>query len=147
MPVSVSYPYGDGNFRLNAVQITDLQTLLDAAQTGINNLGAGVPIYQYLYSLMTVTSVPPDGGPATTVPASGTNPNLPIDPNVLAWLQGAVGINGDTSAAGAFIRAFTVAAYQIRYGSSPAPGKVTAASNQIAISVAQGILNNGGLVV
>ena len=82
MTQQVAYLYGNGGFTLNASQVAELTILRDAANSNADTLGAGVVIYPYLLSLITVTYSPP-----TTLPAAG------VDPNVVAWLQGASGVN------------------------------------------------------
>ncbi len=127
--LTVQYNYGYGGLTLSLSQQQQLQQYLTTAlNSDLTASGVGSDIYDYVLGLIDDD-------------ISGYNG---IDPNVIAWIAGAAGVNSDTSSAGQFIRNYTAAIYQIRYGTAPCESQLNYASNQIAIGFANGILHNGG---
>jgi hypothetical protein len=129
MSQTVQYNYGYGGFTLNELQQQQLKILMSTAvSSNLSASGVGVPIYNYVLDLL----------------ENSNNDSNGIDHNVVAWIAGAAGVNNDSSSAGQFIRNYTSAVYQIRYGQASTQAQLNYASNQIAIGFAAGILANGG---
>jgi Ca2+-binding RTX toxin-like protein len=131
---TLNYAYNDGTYNatLGSADLAALQGALQQAEADPTTLGTGSVIYNTLLGIFV------DPGLGTT----GT-----VDPNVLAWLQGAVGVNQDTSSPGMFIRAYTSAIYLDRYGTQqPTDAQLNFSSNEIAINLAKSVISNGGLL-
>lgn len=62
-------------------------------------------------------------------------PNSGADSKSVAWLKGAVYVNGDNGAAAEFIRQYTRQQYRIRYGQELSDAQLQTASNSIAEAV------------
>ena len=136
---TVSYQYNansdEFSFALSADQVAQLQSILDRVTdpdiTDLTQVGQGADLYSYLLGQIRFTNGDPLPG---------------VDPNVLAWIEGAQGVNDGSSAAGIFIRAYTQTMYEERYGFSLTDDQLNLASNNIAISLAQSIISENGLL-
>lgn len=64
-----------------------------------------------------------------------SQPNSSADARSVAWLQGAIRVNGDNGSAAEFIRQYTRQQYRIRYGQELSDSKLQTASNNIAKEV------------
>lgn len=64
-----------------------------------------------------------------------SQPNSGADARSVAWLQGAIRVNGDNGSAAEFIRQYTRQQYRIRYGQELSDSKLQTASNNIAKAV------------
>lgn len=128
---NIDYQYGDGGLALNTSdQYRQLEDkIIQAEASDLTQSGQGAPIYQYLLSILSDTS----------------GNHLPgINANVFAWIKGAQGVNDASSIPGQLIRDYTSAVYQIRYGRPLSEAELNAASNNIALNLARGILSHEG---
>jgi len=109
-----TYPRGYGGYTLNAAQKEELRAILvDVEHSDLTQAGQGVPIYEYLLSLI---------APNNTLLAG-------VGQNVYEWIAGAVGVNSGTSSQGIFIREYTEAAYKERYGTTLSDAQLNALVN------------------
>lgn len=142
----VDYVRGLGGYTLTAAELTDLRRVLSAATTAFEKTpsatGLGRDIYNIILSSIQVVTTNYDPGQTITKPAPG------VSPDVYAWIEGASGVNGDSTFAGAFIRKYTVDQLLIREGTrisqDLAVSTAAEASNRIALKVAQDIVDHEG---
>jgi len=107
----------------SAEQLSELQTILDAAQAEEgSNPFAFAAVYELAFSF--ITEYDADGNPLG--PLSG------VDPGAWLWLESARKINAGEGIFSTFIRAYTAEQYKIRFGNNMDPSAVQVASNEIA---------------
>ena len=71
-----------------------------------------------------------------------------VDQNVIVWLRGAGDVNAGLGDFSTFIRGYSLAQFQARFGGNPpgsGSGSIQEASDQVAINVLQEILTSGML--
>ncbi|MGB4058471.1 MAG: hypothetical protein WBK77_10355 [Alphaproteobacteria bacterium] len=124
------------SFPFTSQQASDIQALL--AQAAIDEqtelLGAYTPVYDYIFEAIT------DGyGTLFESPKDG------VELSVWQWVNGARDVNTGTGFFADFIRDYTKAQYELRYGESLSDTEVQIRSNQIIKAFAEDITNADGL--
>lgn len=131
MTDTIDYSLGNGGYTLTTAQQGQLASdLATAEDSDLTQVGQGSQIYSDLLSFIAPSGTPLSG----------------VDPAVYNWIAGAQGVNSGTGSYATLIRDYTKEIYSLRYGISLGDSTLNTASNNIAITLAKEILNNGGAI-
>jgi Ca2+-binding RTX toxin-like protein len=136
-----------GGYTLTPDQLSQLKTILDAQQAAItanpSGSGLGIPIYEALLSYISTTEtiILPDGPPVEIeVPKPG------VDQAVWNFIGGAIQANSNVGFVAAFATNYTADQYTERGGQGDGVILAREASNQIALNLANDVIDHGGSV-
>lgn len=131
---TVNYDRGEcrtatGVFKFTEEQIAQIDALYQIQKDKPSDVGAGVPLYQYILDCISTTNwlgrrVARDD----------------VDPAVYAWIAGAVDVNSGVGFYADYIREYTRVQYQLRGGTGDANDLNQRASNRIAFNLVRDVI-------
>jgi Ca2+-binding RTX toxin-like protein len=136
-----------GGYTLTPDQLSQLKTILDAQQAAItanpSGSGLGIPIYKALLSYISTTEeiILPEGPPVEV-----TVPKLGVDQAVWNFINGAIAANSNVGFVAAFATNYTADQYTERGGQGDGITLAREASNQIALNLANDVIDHKGSV-
>lgn len=136
------YPRSGSGYVLTEAQLAELTRLRDQLKSRMNTSPSDVGLGKEIYDLLKNVTTNSDGTrrqPDVETNATGWK-------DVWAWLQGATMVNLGQGAFANFIRTYTQFQYTLRGGVGDATALVQAASNRIALNLANDIIDNGGSI-
>lgn len=144
MPTNKDYAYGSTGTTLTPEQLIGLANATKLVRNGDPlAAGTGKPIYDFVLGLLSHVETIYD---LNGIPVQTTVINSNVDPAVFDWVFAPRQINGASSSAGALIAGYTSNAYRIRTGKPLDLSSLYEASNNIAVSLANGIEFTKGII-